>query len=117
MFQSGSFVGGVTAIILNLIFRLCVSKSARLAISSDPGMPDAGQQIVDFIEEHGATWNARRDAITRAAQAGLEAAAAIAAPGGRGVTEVRGGFRPAEARVGKECVSTCGPRGWPDNYK
>src|SRR3546814_12905660 len=55
-------------------------------------MPDAGQQIVDFIEEHGATWSARRDAITRAAQAGLEAAEAIAASGGRGVTEVRGGF-------------------------
>lgn len=92
LFQSGVVVGGVSAIVLNLIFRIGVSKSAQRAVSADPAQPGAAQQVVDFIEEQGTIWNARRDAITRAAQAGLEAAEAIAAAGGRSLTAVRGGF-------------------------
>jgi len=92
MIQNGIIVGGVTAIILNAIFRLGVAQSAQSTLDTASGEP-LGQQVVDFIEEHGASWGARRDAITRAAQAALEAVEAIEAAGGdRHVTEVRGSF-------------------------
>jgi len=93
MAENGIVVGGVTAIILNAIFRLGVKQSARLDIGSEAGRPNPGQQVVDFIEEHGASWGARRDVVARAAQATLEATEAIAASGqDRRMVGVRGSF-------------------------
>ena len=51
------------------------------------------EAIVAFVETQGAAWGARRDVVSRAAAAALEAAEAIGAAGqGRGVTSIRGSF-------------------------
>jgi xanthine permease XanP len=93
MASNGIIVGGLTAIALNLVFRLGISQSARQAVESKTGHPTLAQQVVDFVEEHGANWSARRDVVSRAAQAALEGAEAIQAAGdGRRLLEVRGSF-------------------------
>lgn len=51
------------ALLLNLLFRLGVTKTATLKI--DIAQIDA-KQIEDFMEAHGAAWGARRDVIERA---------------------------------------------------
>lgn len=93
MIENGIVVGGVTAIILNVIFRLGVTRSAKLELGPQTDGSDVGRQVVDFIEEHCASWGARRDIVIRAAQAALEASEAIAASGqNRQITGVRGRF-------------------------
>jgi len=92
MAGNGIIVAGVTAIVLNLIFRLGTSRQAILRLDKADG-PPASRQITDFVEEQGGIWNARRDAVRRAAQATLEAAEAICAAGGdRRLIEVKGSF-------------------------
>lgn len=89
--RNGIIVAGLTAIALNLLFRLGISQRARLAFAEDHG--GTSRQIVDFVEENGAHWSARRDAVRRAAQAALEAVEAIQATGAdRRIQEVRGSF-------------------------
>jgi hypothetical protein len=93
MARNGVIVAGVTAIALNLLFRLGTSLRARRELVVAEGHASAAQQVVDFVEEHGATWSARRDAVRRAAQAALEATEAIEAAGGRRqLLEIRGSF-------------------------
>jgi xanthine/uracil permease len=96
MFRSGVVVGGLVSIGLNLVFRLGVSQSAKLALcgsTNEPRPRGISEQIVDFIEDHGANWGARQEAITLAAQAALEATEAIAASGADcKVVEVQGSF-------------------------
>ncbi|TCT11162.1 uracil-xanthine permease family protein [Paralcaligenes ureilyticus] len=93
MASNGIIVGGLTAIALNLVFRLGISQSARQTLESKAGQPTLAQQVVDFVEGHGANWSARRDVVSRAAQAALEGAEAIQAAGdGRRLLEVRGSF-------------------------
>src|SRR3546814_17746784 len=117
MFHSGVVVGGLAAILLNLVFRLGVSQSARLVLSDAPNEPhprSPGPQIVDFVQEHGADRGARQDAITRAAHAALADAEATAASGGDPCfTQVRGGFggiRSDESRVWEGGVCSCNLR-------
>lgn len=93
MARNGVIVAGVTAIALNLLFRLGTSLRARRELVVAEGHASAAQQVVNFVEEHGAAWSARRDAVRRAAQAALEATEAIeAAGGGRQLLEIRGSF-------------------------
>ncbi|MBV6304866.1 purine/pyrimidine permease [Candidimonas humi] len=93
MVENGIVVGGVTAVILNVIFRLGVKQSAQLDLAQDTPAANIGRRVVDFVEDHCASWGARRDVAVRAAQAALEASEAIAAAGqGRRVTGVRGSF-------------------------
>ncbi|OWT61704.1 uracil-xanthine permease family protein [Candidimonas nitroreducens] len=93
MVENGIVVGGVTAVILNIIFRLGVKKSAQLDLKPVQDAADLGGNIVDFVEDQCASWGARRDVAVRAAQAALEASEAIAAADmGRRVTAVRGSF-------------------------
>ncbi len=64
VFTSSSIVlGTLTALLLNLVFRLGVRRTQTLTVN--PLAVDA-QQIEEFMQTHGATWGARRDVIDRA---------------------------------------------------
>ncbi|RJF80784.1 hypothetical protein D3874_27255 [Oleomonas cavernae] len=87
---SGFIVTGLLAIVLNQIFRLGIRKTQTQAITTAPA-PEI--QVTEFIERMGGAWAARRDAVSRAAQAAVEAVEAIrAAGGGRMVTAITGSF-------------------------
>src|SRR3546814_1371349 len=55
----------VTAILLNLLFRIGVARRATLTLSatSDPGLP------YEFVERHGGAWGARHDVAAKVAAA------------------------------------------------
>lgn len=92
MARSGIITGGVTAIVLNAIFRLGTSQRASLVIDA-ASHTERMRRIVDFVESSGARWSARRDVVRRAAQAMLEGAEALEAAGqGRRLVEVQGSF-------------------------
>ncbi len=64
LFTSSSLVvGTLSALLLNLIFRLGVRRTQTLVI--EPGSHDP-QKIEDFLSAQGAAWGARRDIIQRA---------------------------------------------------
>ncbi len=63
-FGSSLVLGTVTALFLNLVFRLGVRRVQRLVV--DPQRVDPAA-IETFMETHGAAWGARRDVIDRAA--------------------------------------------------
>lgn len=91
--KNGIIVAGLTAIGLNLVFRLGISQRASCTLNTADGSLPLTQQVVDFVESQGAIWSARRDAVSRAAQAALEAAEAIHASGAeRKLFEIRGDF-------------------------
>ncbi|UYO93399.1 solute carrier family 23 protein [Pollutimonas sp. M17] len=90
MAKNGIIVAGLTAIGLNLLFRLGTSQRASLELDGDGPQT---QKIVEFVEAQGAAWAARRDAVRRAAQAAMEAAEALQAAGGnRRLVKIRGSF-------------------------
>ena len=62
-FSSSLVLGTVTALLLNLVFRLGVRKIQRLHV--DPRNVDP-RAIETFMETHGAAWGARRDVVDRA---------------------------------------------------
>ncbi|MBA4394575.1 MAG: xanthine permease, partial [Desulfobacca sp.] len=62
-------VASITALILNLIFRLGTSQKARLDLPSGEVMQ---QRIHDFMKEQGSRWGAREDVVFRAIQALVE---------------------------------------------
>src|SRR3546814_14463296 len=78
VFGSNLVVAMVTAILLNLLFRIGVARRASqtLSATSDPGLP------YEFVERHGGSWGARPDVAVKAAAA----------------------LRSKESRGGKECV-------------
>lgn len=79
MVGSGFVMAGVTAVSLNLLFRLGTSMRARRALGEEGHA--TSEAIVDFVETQGGIWAARRDVVRRAALAALEAAEFIAASG------------------------------------
>ena len=68
VFGSNLVVALVTAILLNLLFRIGVARRAALTLSSrsDQGLP------YEFMEEHGSEWGARRDVVTKVVGALVE---------------------------------------------
>jgi xanthine permease XanP len=62
-FGSSLVLGTVTALVLNLVFRLGVRRTQKLVV--DPRRVDPAA-IEAFMEVHGAAWGARRDVIDRA---------------------------------------------------
>ena len=62
-FGSSLVLGTVTALLLNLVFRLGVRRTQKLVV--DPLHVDPAA-IEAFMETHGAAWGARRDVIDRA---------------------------------------------------
>ncbi|MFC4276579.1 uracil-xanthine permease family protein [Achromobacter aloeverae] len=68
---SGFIVAGMTAIVLNLFFRLGTARQVQRAF--EPGATPIGEQVIAFVERQGGAWGARRDVVQRAAMAALEA--------------------------------------------
>ena len=60
---SSLLLGTITALLLNLVFRLGVRRTQMLTV--DPGRIDP-KQIEGFLEAQGAAWGARREVIDRA---------------------------------------------------
>ena len=97
---NGVILGGILAIVLNMLFRLGTSRRAARSLAPLPAASadyphppaDAATAIVQFVEHQGAVWGARRDAVQRAAAAALEGAEAIVQAGGRELLQVRGSF-------------------------
>jgi NCS2 family nucleobase:cation symporter-2 len=64
LFTSSSLVvGTLSALLLNLVFRLGVRRTERLVIDATSHDP---QKIEDFLSAQGAAWGARRDIVHRA---------------------------------------------------
>jgi NCS2 family nucleobase:cation symporter-2 len=61
--SSSLVLGTVTALLLNLLFRL--GQRQRVSLTIDPEAPNAVQQVPDFFEERGRAWGARRDVMER----------------------------------------------------
>lgn len=92
MMKNGIIVAGVTAIVLNLLFQLGTSKRARLDLDIDISPASVARQVVDFVEQQGAAWSARREVVRRAATAALEAAEALQGNAGRRLLAIQGSF-------------------------
>ncbi len=63
LFASSLVVGMLSAILLNLVFRIGARKIQNLVVT--PGQVDPGA-LEQFMEANGASWGARRDIIERA---------------------------------------------------
>lgn len=64
LFKFSLSAAAITAIVLNLIFRIGISQHQRLEMS--PGEVSS-EEIANFMETNGAAWGARREIINRAA--------------------------------------------------
>jgi xanthine permease XanP len=88
LFSSSLAISTVLVVILNLLFRIGVTKRQSLELT--PGV-DGSQKIFEFMETHGAVWGARRDVIMRATAAlneFVESAAALDLVKGKAQAEV-----------------------------
>ena len=91
VFGDGFVLGGLSVIVLNLLFRIGTGQRAEQALQADS--PTLHADITGFVETRGAAWGARRAVVQRAALAALEAAEAITAAGdSRQLTGIRGSF-------------------------
>ena len=64
--SSSLAVSVVLVVVLNLLFRIGVTKRQVLEVT--PGV-DGSQRVFDFMETQGAAWGARRDVVMRATSA------------------------------------------------
>jgi xanthine permease XanP len=88
LFSSSLAISTVLVVILNLLFRLGVTKRQFLELT--PGV-DGSQKIFEFMETQGGVWGARRDVIMRATAAlneFVESAAGMGLVKGKAQTEV-----------------------------
>jgi NCS2 family nucleobase:cation symporter-2 len=69
LFASGLTLATAMVVLLNAVFRIGISR--RKTIQLDEG-PEAADRLVEFIEEFGAQWGARREVVSRAVSAMLE---------------------------------------------
>jgi NCS2 family nucleobase:cation symporter-2 len=88
LFSSSLSVSTVLVVLLNLLFRIGVTKRQLLELT--PGV-DGSQKIFEFMETQGAVWGARRDVIMRATAAlneFVESAASLGLVNGKVQAEV-----------------------------
>jgi xanthine permease XanP len=88
LFSSSLAVSTIFVVVLNLLFRLGVTKRQFLELT--PGV-DGSQKIFEFMETQGGIWGARRDVIMRATSAlneFVESAAALDLVKGKAQAEV-----------------------------
>lgn len=78
VFSSSLSLAAVLVVLLNLLFRIGVSKRVRLVLR--PGVDDA-DSIFNFMERQGAAWGARREVIYRAISATNELFEAVGSAG------------------------------------
>lgn len=91
--RNGIVVAGITAILLNLLFRMGSSQRNVRPLHDVDSPKELAERVTEFVETSGAAWGARRDAVRRAAQAALEAVELLQAGGvQRRPTEIRGRF-------------------------
>lgn len=76
MFESELTVASVAALLLNILFRIGISRRATLTLAPETTRFDA---FYDFMERQGMIWGARRDVVQRATLGTLEALEAVAA--------------------------------------
>ncbi|HLR12432.1 MAG TPA: solute carrier family 23 protein [Burkholderiaceae bacterium] len=91
MVSNGIVMGGITAILLNLLFRLGSAQRVSRKLDPENDIP-LSEQVINFVESQGAHWNARRDVIARAASAALEAIEALLATDNRKPLAIEGSF-------------------------
>ncbi|MGH7826366.1 MAG: uracil-xanthine permease family protein [Candidatus Binatia bacterium] len=88
LFSSSLSISTVLVVLLNLLFRIGVTKRQFLELT--PGV-DGSQKIFEFMEIQGGVWGARRDVIMRATAAlneFVESAAGLGLVKGKAQTEV-----------------------------
>jgi NCS2 family nucleobase:cation symporter-2 len=88
LFSSSLSISTVLVVLLNLLFRLGVTKRQLLELA--PGV-DGSQKLFEFMETQGGVWGARRDVIMRATAAlneFLESAAGLDLVKGKAQAEV-----------------------------
>jgi NCS2 family nucleobase:cation symporter-2 len=88
LFSSSLSISTVLVVILNLLFRIGVTKRQSLELTAGV---DGSQKVFDFMETQGAVWGARRDVIMRATAAlneFIESAAGLGLIKGKARTEV-----------------------------
>lgn len=91
--RNGIVVAGLTAIFLNLVFRLGSSQRSSQNLRDAQTSHELAEAVTGFVETAGASWGARHDVIRRAAQATMEAVEAINTSGqGRLATSIQGRF-------------------------
>lgn len=90
--HNGIVVAGLTAIILNMAFRMGSSQRSAQALHDAESPRDLTERVTEFVESSGAAWGARHEAIRRATQAAIEAVEAIHSAGQRKAMEIRGRF-------------------------
>jgi xanthine permease XanP len=91
LFTSSSLLfGTLSALVLNLVFRMGVRRTASLVIDAGEFDPEI---IERFIETQGAAWGARRDVVDRAKFNMLQSADALRSSGvATGPIELRASF-------------------------
>jgi NCS2 family nucleobase:cation symporter-2 len=88
LFSSSLSISTVLVVILNLLFRIGVTKRQSLELTAGV---DGSQKVFDFMETQGAVWGARRDVIMRATAAlneFIESAAGLGLIKGKARAEV-----------------------------
>ena len=70
---SGLTMGVLTAVILNLIFRIGIVKTGQISLTG----PEDSAKATRFLEDCGVSWGARHDVITRAGESLIEALEAL----------------------------------------
>jgi xanthine permease XanP len=88
LFSSSLAISTVLVVVLNLLFRIGVTKRQFLELT--PGI-DGSQKIFEFMETQGSVWGARRDVILRATAAlneFVESAAGLGLVNGKAQVEV-----------------------------
>ena len=70
---SGLTMGVLTAVILNLIFRIGIVKTDQISLTG----PEDSAKATRFLEDCGVSWGARHDVITRAGESLIEALEAL----------------------------------------
>jgi len=89
LFEDAVMVAGISAVCLNLIFRL----KARRSVARTVQGPSSAAEITAFIDEHAGAWSIRHDVRHRAELAAGEAVEMIAAAGdGRRVVSMAAHF-------------------------
>jgi len=63
IFSSSLSLAAMTALSLNLIFRIGIAKKVKLQLMPEA---DSSQKIFEFMERNGGAWGARREVISRA---------------------------------------------------
>ncbi|CQR74855.1 Xanthine permease XanP [Sporomusa ovata DSM 2662] len=69
LFKSSLAVVSITAVLLNLLFRIGIKQKSTIALMVGP---NSTAKLIDFMEANGAAWGARSDVIHRASSAIIE---------------------------------------------